>query len=126
MSATRRLFVLGTHSNYYLTLEYMMTKEFTPYRELDEDLGALSRCDMVWDDHKVVGCAHKEHREALRRLLAAFKEPECGAEARNARRGPVGWWDSGKVEWVVCGEPRGHDGPHVPAVTIDSWIMPDA
>ena len=105
-----------------------MDKEFAPYPELEEDLDRLSRCTMVTglDDYMVISCATTKHREALRRLLAAFKEPECGAEARNARRGPVGWWDSGKVEWVVCREPRGHDGPHVPAVTIDSWIMPDA
>ncbi len=63
-------------------------------------------------------------------LLAAFKEPECGAEVwhqflpgagspvvlQRGNRGRIGF---------VCREPRGHDGPHLPHVPAECWRMPD-
>ena len=95
-----------------------MTREFTPYPELEKDI-----------DHLVASTEGRcpAYCSPRRRLLAAFKEPECGAWVANwigdalfLHPGP------GTSCRLVCRQPRGHDGPHIPDLPAECWRMPDA
>lgn len=102
-----------------------MVRELTPYPELEEDLLML-------------GHSQDEFQSAaLERLLAAFKEPECGAVMHHFDDGsgmPVmrvtGTYSTGTGLDVplICRLPRDHFPAtgHDPKVPAECWRMRDA
>jgi hypothetical protein len=91
-----------------------MAKTFVPYPELEDDL-----------DHLRAKRCMEPKCPQRKRLLAAFKEPECGAMICLANGTLVYVHSNG--EWIdcVCRQPRGHDGPHIPDLPAECWTVPD-
>ncbi len=101
-------------------------KTFHEYEGWQEDLRGLVK----WLSR--IGIYSQYPDAALRRdrLLAAFREPECGKVLHHAdwpgcRPNPIHRWASPDENTpLACREPEGHPGKCVPDVPADAWRKP--
>ena len=105
-----------------------MAKEFVPYPELEGDLEILREELRVESEGVLRWVALGKVLPTLGRLLAAFKERECGAVICHGHPDEDALLVYNKAgEWIkcVCRQPSGHDGPHIPDLPAECWRMPD-